>query len=182
MANFGDIGSGLSIGASQSVRRNSGDSAFEAYTPGAGAYGQINYYNITTSHDVSVVSAGTFYELDPTVSLSGDESGADSPAAGRLRYTGAAGIDAMIECSITWIPETVDADTHVFGLAVSGGTVENRSRQIVTPIGAGDYFNTSFHMLAAMTQNQYVSAWGTNTVDSSQNIRVYSLSLMFHAL
>ena len=33
MANFGDILSGLSLGASQSVRRNAGNSAFEAFTP-----------------------------------------------------------------------------------------------------------------------------------------------------
>lgn len=36
MANFGDILSSLSVGAGQSIRRNAGDSAFEAYTPGAG--------------------------------------------------------------------------------------------------------------------------------------------------
>lgn len=33
MAGFGDILSNLALGASQSVRRNAGDSAFEAYTP-----------------------------------------------------------------------------------------------------------------------------------------------------
>lgn len=36
MANFGQIISSLAIGASQSVRRNAGDTAFEAYTPSAG--------------------------------------------------------------------------------------------------------------------------------------------------
>ena len=33
MANFGDIQTNLALGASQSVRRNSGDAAFEAFTP-----------------------------------------------------------------------------------------------------------------------------------------------------
>ncbi len=33
MANFGDILSSVTIAAGQSVRRNAGDTAFEAYTP-----------------------------------------------------------------------------------------------------------------------------------------------------
>jgi hypothetical protein len=36
MADFGDISSGLSIGAGQAVRRNAGNSAFEAFTPNIG--------------------------------------------------------------------------------------------------------------------------------------------------
>jgi hypothetical protein len=36
MADFGDILNNISIGAGQSVRRNAGDSAFEAFTPGSG--------------------------------------------------------------------------------------------------------------------------------------------------
>lgn len=39
MATFGDISYGLSIAAGESVRRNAGNSAFEAYTPGTGGGG-----------------------------------------------------------------------------------------------------------------------------------------------
>ena len=37
--NFGSIGSNLSLAGGQSVRRNAGDTAFEAYTPGSGGGG-----------------------------------------------------------------------------------------------------------------------------------------------
>lgn len=36
MANFGDIITSTSLGAGQSIRRNAGDSAFEAFTPSGG--------------------------------------------------------------------------------------------------------------------------------------------------
>lgn len=52
MANFGDILSGLSIGANQSVRRNAGDSTFEAYTPGAIANGGTNASSFAVSNGV----------------------------------------------------------------------------------------------------------------------------------
>jgi hypothetical protein len=37
MANTGDIPSGITLTANQSVRRNAADNAFEAYTPGGGS-------------------------------------------------------------------------------------------------------------------------------------------------
>ncbi len=37
MANYGEILSNIAIGAGQSIRRNAGDTAFEAYTPSGAA-------------------------------------------------------------------------------------------------------------------------------------------------
>lgn len=47
MANFGDILSNLAIPAGQSIRRNAGDTDFEAYTPSGGGGGSGN--SITTT-------------------------------------------------------------------------------------------------------------------------------------
>jgi hypothetical protein len=41
MANFGDIGTGIALTGGQSVRRNAGDTAFEAFTPGSGGSGDV---------------------------------------------------------------------------------------------------------------------------------------------
>lgn len=59
MANFGDIINSLAIGALQSVRRNATDTAFEAYTPSAGA-------NPTASVGLTAVngSAATWMRSD----------------------------------------------------------------------------------------------------------------------
>jgi hypothetical protein len=65
MAVFGDILSSLSIGASQSIRRNSGNSAFEAYTPPGGVAGsntQVQYNNsgaFGASAQLTIANTGT---------------------------------------------------------------------------------------------------------------------------
>lgn len=41
MANVGDISYGLEVPAGQAVRRNAGDSAFEAYTPSTGGSADV---------------------------------------------------------------------------------------------------------------------------------------------
>ena len=53
MANFGDILSGLGIGGGQAVRRNAGDSSFEAYTPGTIANGGTNASSFAVSNGVA---------------------------------------------------------------------------------------------------------------------------------
>jgi hypothetical protein len=41
MSNFGDIENTTAMGAGQSVRRNAGDTAFEAYTPAVGDVSKV---------------------------------------------------------------------------------------------------------------------------------------------
>lgn len=41
MANSGDIPNNISVGAGQAIRRNAGDTAFEAFTPGSGGTGDV---------------------------------------------------------------------------------------------------------------------------------------------
>jgi hypothetical protein len=52
MANTGDIDSNIALGAGQSVRRNAGDTAFEAYTPAGG--GDVSKVGTPVNNQVGV--------------------------------------------------------------------------------------------------------------------------------
>jgi len=54
MANFGDIGSGIALTGGQSVRRNAGDTAFEAFTPGSGGTGDVSKVGTPVNNQVGV--------------------------------------------------------------------------------------------------------------------------------
>lgn len=83
MANFGEILSNIALGAGQSVRRNAGDSAFEAFTPGAGGSGDV--VGPASAVDSRVVMFdGTTGKLikDSGVTLSGSNTGDQTSIVG----------------------------------------------------------------------------------------------------
>jgi hypothetical protein len=53
MANFGEILTDIAMPAGQSIRRNAGDTAFEAYTPGSGGTATVQDEGVTQSTTVT---------------------------------------------------------------------------------------------------------------------------------
>ncbi len=105
MADFGDIHSNLAIGASQAVRRNAANSAFEAYTPNVGTVTSVGLSlpGIFTVSGSPVTSSGTLTASLATQSanlvFAGPSSG--SAAAPTFRALVAADIPSLDTSKLT---------------------------------------------------------------------------------
>lgn len=91
MANFGNIGSDIALGAGESIRRNAGDTAFEAFTPAAGNAGTVTSVSAGAGLTASVnpiTSAGSIQIADTTVSA-GDYTLANITVNSRGQITAA---------------------------------------------------------------------------------------------
>ncbi len=69
-ADFGDIPANLVLGASKSVRRNAGDTGFEAYTPGSGSSQQKVTFVIDGAGIVLTPGTKIPVKIDPGGTLS----------------------------------------------------------------------------------------------------------------
>lgn len=87
MATFGDIPSNLVIGAGESLRRDAGDTAFEAFTPGGGG-GSVSDTAYGPSWDGETTTAPSqnalYDKIQTLVSLINIDGGSASLAGSAL--------------------------------------------------------------------------------------------------
>jgi hypothetical protein len=153
MANFGDITSSVSIGAGQSVRRNAGDTAFEAFTPSAGAGVPDADYG-----DITVSGGGTTWTVDNGAITLAKQA---DMATGSVVYRKTAG---------TGVPEvqtlaTLKTDLAITKSDVGLGSVVNADT--TTTANITDSSNKRFVTDAQQTVVGNTS--GTNTGDNAVN-------------
>lgn len=151
-APFGDIPASLSIGTSQSVRRNAGGTAFEAYTPSAGVTTFIGLSDVPNSYSgqglkgvrVNVAASGLeFYTIS-----GGTPGGSDK----QLQYNNANTFGGIP--SLTYdgtIPATVT-------LSTLGDTATGLLLQDVTPATNANFYHSPSLQFTAQTWNTTAGA------------------------
>ncbi len=135
-ADFGDIPANLALPASQSVRRNAGDTAFEAYTPGTGGggsflsaniarvdpsgndgtgtVGDLNKPFLTVQAAIDAIEAGSF--VNPVVDIGANNYSADvTTTLSRISFVGAG----------SWNSNDESSNSAFQSLTFSGHTLYN---------------------------------------------------------
>lgn len=99
---FGAIGSDITLSTSQSVRRNSANNAFEAFTPGNGN-GTVTVVSVTTANGVSgsVATDTTTPAITLALGAITPSSIAGTSFIGNNTFTGTNGFDFFPECEGT---------------------------------------------------------------------------------
>ena len=138
MANFGEILNNIAIGASQSIRRNSGDTAFEAFTPASSSS------PLTTKGDIYTYSTG---DARLAVGTNGQVLSADSAEATGLKWIAAGGGGVPY----TGATADVDIGTYKFiGSALQangsgGGALKTNGGSNCALFGAGGSANGTLY-------------------------------------
>lgn len=133
--------------------------------------GEVDYFSMTgTSITISGTSDGStnMVVVNPVTTLNND-SGFDSPSAGRLRYTGAT--TRMFHCALTVSGTPANPnDVFVFG-AAKNGTPDCK----VIGSASGTQFS-ALHCMLEFATNDYIELYVGNTT-ASRNFTVKSLNI-----
>ena len=142
--------------------------ALESIRPSLGQLSQQANATATT-----VSASSTFYEATLSgTALSGLELYMDSPASGRLRYTGTPARTFVITATIT-IAAAAGTPTALVGIGVNGTVDATSETSIVTSTGI---LSVSVGLVVTLTTNDYVSVMVSNETDTA-NFTVSYLSL-----
>lgn len=163
MANFGDIGSGIAVGAGQSVRRNAGDTAFEAYTPSAGAGVPDGDYG-----DITVSGGGATWTIDNGAVTLAKQA---DMATGSVVYRKTAGTGVPEVQTLT----TLKTDLAITKSDVGLGSVVNADT--TTTANITDSSNKRFVTDAQQTVIGNTS--GTNTGDQTSIVGITGTKAQF---
>jgi hypothetical protein len=128
--------------------------------------GEVNYFSTTgTAISIATVSDGStnMVLVNPTTTLAND-SGFDSPSAGRLRYTGAETRMFHVACTISFAPDSAN-DVFVIGVA-KNGTVLPTSKVLQKVSNAADTNSTAMHVMVSLSTNDYLEAYAGNVTDA----------------
>ncbi len=187
-AQFGDIPASLAIPASQSVRRNAGNTAFEAYTPGSGGTSLFTALDFTNSISVGylVNASNTVLGLDAFSTVTTGNSntiigtGAGANIADGVRnviigatsdvpptQTGSSGITLLGYSTGNENPSSFNATAIGFGARVSADNTAVIGNSTVTDLYAGsESGNSIIHAAGAqfngLTPNGIIIATGSN--------------------
>jgi hypothetical protein len=132
MANFGDIGTGIALTGGQSVRRNVGDTAFEAFTPGSGGSGDVSKVGTPVNNQIGVWTGdgtiegdanltwdGTSFNIATAKNLQIAGSTVLADAAGTTTLSNIDALDTTTESTIEGAIDTLANLTSVQGLTVT---------------------------------------------------------------
>jgi hypothetical protein len=125
MADFGDILNNISIGAGQSVRRNAGDSAFEAFTPGSGggmADPGSNGILARTALDTTVARTLTGTANQITVSNGDGVAGNPTLSTPQNIHTGASPTFAGLTATGTVTADNLAVSDEAYGSSWNGSS------------------------------------------------------------
>lgn len=163
MATFGQIGSDLTIGANNAVRRNSGDSAYEQFTP-------LGYTLTATTAGFNPADATTYYFAHPgatststptTLRMYIPKSGTIKAVYGHLSVAGTLG---STETSTMWVRLNNTTDTTI-STSVQNSANSNpfSNSGLSVSVSAGDY----------ITFKWTTPTWATNPTTVACYITAY---------
>lgn len=137
--------------------------------------GAIAYFDLTGQEiTISAQSDGlsNMVPVDVPVSLNADALKFDSPADGRLRFTGVRSGHAVVQC--TWSTATAAPRVLVLGIAKNGAVLE--ASRVLNTSPAANPTGNSVRVLTPVDPGDYFELWVGNT-SGNQNVTFHSLNL-----